>query len=85
MNSLLPILKLVVSILATAAGGLIALSQAGTVLPGWLLAVCTGIVSIAAGLGIASSGINPPAPAAPAPALDKQAAIEVLRGPGPQA
>lgn len=83
MNSLLPILKLVVSILATAAGGLIALSQAGTVLPGWLLAVCTGIVSIAAGLGIASSGINPPAP--PAPVLDKQAAIEVLRGPGPQA
>lgn len=84
MNTLLPILKLVVSVLATAAGGLIALSQGGVVLPGWLIAVCTGIVSIAAGLGIASSGIAAPA-APPAPVLDKSAAIEVLRGPGPQA
>lgn len=60
MNALLPILKLILAVLVTAAGGIITISQSGTPIPGWLLAICTSIVAIGAGLGIASSGISGP-------------------------
>ena len=58
MNAILPILKLVATVIATAAGGIIAMSQGGVAVPPWLIAACTAIVSIAAGLGIASNGIQ---------------------------
>lgn len=63
---LLALAKLIAAALVTTSGALLAASLHGAiVLPPTVVAVLTSIVSIGAGLGIASGGVESPKPAAP--------------------
>lgn len=65
LEKFLGIAKPIAAIVVTLAGAILAAGQGGLTLPVWLVGVCTALVSIGAGLGIASSGVKP----VPAPAL----------------
>lgn len=67
----LNILKIVALVLAGLAGSIVAAATSGVQLPGWLVAVATAILAIATPLGIASPGLKPGQPAAPAPSEPK--------------
>ena len=60
--------KPIAAIVCVLAGAIITAGQGGLALPAWLVGICTALVSIGAGLGIASSGVAPK-PVAPAPPL----------------
>ena len=67
LSKFLAIAKPIAAILVTLAGSVIAAGQGGLTLPAWLVSVCTAIVAVGAGLGIASSGTEkkkelPPSP-----------------------
>lgn len=67
LEKFLAVAKPIAALVITVAGGILAMGQGGITLPAWLVAVCTSLVSIGAGLGIASSGVQKPALPAPAP------------------
>ena len=64
LQKFLAIAKPIAAIVVTLAGAVLAAGQGGLALPAWLVGICTALVSIGAGLGIASSGVAPKAPLA---------------------
>lgn len=82
-TAILNILKAVLAGLSAVATGLLANEAAGAPLPPWLKTVCLAIVGLAGSFGLVSAGLVK-APE-PAPALDKSAALDVLKGAGPKA